>query len=26
LKEAADHAIATVLEAGGEGEFYRELE
>jgi translation initiation factor 2 subunit 1 len=26
LKEAADHAIAAVLEAGGEGEFYRELE
>jgi translation initiation factor 2 subunit 1 len=26
LKEAADQAIAAVLEAGGEGEFYRELE
>jgi len=26
LKDAADKAIATVLEAGGEGEFYRELE
>ncbi|AXV40252.1 translation initiation factor IF-2 subunit alpha [Methanobacterium sp. BAmetb5] len=26
LKDAADEAIATVLEAGGEGEFYRELE
>ena len=26
LKEAADEAIATVLEAGGEGEFHRELE
>jgi translation initiation factor 2 subunit 1 len=26
LKEAADKAIAAILEAGGEGEFYRELE
>jgi len=26
LKDAADKAIETVLEAGGEGEFYRELE
>ncbi|EKQ51957.1 MAG: translation initiation factor 2, alpha subunit (eIF-2alpha) [Methanobacterium sp. Maddingley MBC34] len=26
LKDAADEAIATVLEAGGEGEFHRELE
>ncbi|OPX58106.1 MAG: Translation initiation factor 2 subunit alpha [Methanobacterium sp. PtaB.Bin024] len=26
LKEAADKAIATVLDAEGEGEFYRELE
>jgi translation initiation factor 2 subunit 1 len=26
LKEAADQAIAAVLAAGGEGEFYRELE